>query len=80
MSLDLEAQIASQMSAVQDEFGVKQWQCNECGYYKKYKTHIRKHIERVHVKLQLKCQNSSNIFSTTEQLKTHMKNCDCEQL
>ena len=55
--LDIADLVTSSMTAVQDDqTGQKLWQCNQCFYTKRFKSHVVKHIERMHVKVSMSCQ------------------------
>ena len=71
---DIADLVMSSMTAVQDDLtGQKQWECNQCLYRKKYKSHVVKHIERVHVKVTMSCPYCDLVCATREKLKSHLK-------
>ena len=62
------------MSATQDENGLRNWTCNDCGYSKKYKSHVFIHVERKHVDVQVNCNFCGLTYRSREELKFHVKN------
>ena len=72
--LDIADLVTSSMTAVQDDqTGQKLWQCNQCFYTKRFKSHVVKHIERMHVKVSMSCQYCDLVCATREELKSHLK-------
>ena len=71
---DIADLVVSSMTAVQDDLtGQKQWQCNQCLYTKRFKSHVVKHVERMHVKVSLSCMYCGLVCPTREKLKSHLK-------
>jgi len=68
------ADINSYMTISYDENGVKTFTCHLCGKVFGISSHMKTHLENVHLSAQVQCGICRKKFKNKESLKTHFRN------